>query len=286
MSTSIELKVARRLYLIRQLLLLTVDDIFNILQIPPSTLRRLENGSASAIVKRIDKLCYLYQIDKEELYSLNKQLPDWKLLRRRVLSAHRNNDLVLQAINKIPSQKKAIQYRVLQSSFMNDFQSTQNIIDHIQSRYNWTFDYNSILMALDSLVYDNMLEVKHEKSSPQKFRKSRKILNDDNNIFELLTIQLEEIVRVKSINYVTPAYGKMAGMVISLKDGPIRRKDIYSLANYGNLYKNHQKSLKVLETLELVEMTESKSTSSKQMYRLTGKGRELLKKVGVKGTGL
>lgn len=100
-----------------------------------------------------------------------------------------------------------------------------------------------------------------------------------------IVIKLEELVNKNKIDYVTPIYDRMANMLLVLREGDISRSKLYQRIDYKNLYKNHQKSLKILETLMLVERTEDKPTSSKQMYRLTDRGRKLLRELNIEVTG-
>ncbi|MFD2964567.1 MULTISPECIES: Fic family protein [Olivibacter] len=61
-----------------------------------------------------------------------------------------------------------------------------------------------------------------------------------------------------------------------------KRAEIFAYAGLKNETNNINRSLKVLETMNLVEMTiKDKPRSSLQMYQLTDKGKELLRKVGV-----
>jgi len=285
MDKNISFLVGQRLKLLRELLLFTVDEICKIIGIPPTTLRRIENGDTNSIEKWISKLSDLYQVNEETILDVKKPLPNWKTLRRNILSKHRNNNFIIESIDKTPYPKKAIQFRVLQSNFLNLFKSTQEVLDHLVKRYNWTYDYEKILMALDSLVDDGVLEIENKNLNPRKFRKSRKPNKALQSIPSAIVIKLEELVNKNKIDYVTPIYDRMANMLLVLREGDISRSKLYQRIDYKNLYKNHQKSLKILETLILVEKTEEKPTSSKQMYRLTERGRKLLRELNIEVTG-
>src|SRR5690606_29883800 len=273
--------IGQRLKFIRELLLLTIEEVYKLTNIKPSTLRRIESGYKSAIEKRIDVLCNLYQIKKKNIIKSSYQLPSWISLRRNVLRVHRNNDFLIKSINKTPYQKKALQFRVMQSNFLNSFKSTDEVISHIQKKYNWTYRYEEILMALDSLVDDYLLEMENLKSNPRKFRKARKPNRNIQSIPSVVSVKLEEIIPTFSTNYVTPAYERMSAMLLILKEGNISRSELYKKINYGNIHKNHLRSLKVLIDNFLLEPTEAKSTSSKQNYRLTDQGKRLLEESGV-----
>lgn len=279
MLLSVEATIGSRLLLIRELLLLTVKEVYQLTEIPSTTLRRIEKGELPAKSDYINKLCYLYQVDKIDLYNLEKRLPDWKSLRRKVLLKHRNNEFIVNAINKKPKQNKAIQFRVLKSSFLNNYKTTQNIVDHLVLRYNWNYSYAGVSMALDSLVDRDILEIKNKNSSPLEYRKLRTIPKEEERLIEQLWLYLEEMVPKTTTDLVTPAFEKMAGMLFFLKDGPKKREQIFNSVNYGNLHKNHQKSLKILEDFNLVEKTiKDKPTSSLQTYQLTGKGIDIVNK--------
>lgn len=285
MSKTIEETIGFRLYTIRKLLLFTVEEVHEIAQIPITTLRRIEKGQLPSSQNYIDKLCYLYNLKKEDLFDTKRQIPNWKLLRRNILTEHRNDGRVIKAVNKKPKQRNALQYRVMQSLFLNNYRTPQQIIDHIKTRYRWTYSYAGISMALDSLTEEYELEIEDAKASPKRYRKARSVGESTQKILEQISILLEEKIQSKTDSYGTPAYSRMAYMLYLLKAYPVRRVDIYKIIGYGNIHKNHTKSLALLEAHNFVEKTEMKPTSSKQMYRLTEKGRELLKKVGVNTIG-
>ncbi|HWV71166.1 MAG TPA: helix-turn-helix domain-containing protein, partial [Pseudosphingobacterium sp.] len=104
--------VGQRLRLLRELLLLTVEEIYKIIRVPPTTLRRIENGDQNSIEKWTSKLCDLYQVNEKIILDIKKPLPNWKILRRNILSKYRNEQFIIEAIDKKPYPKKAIQFRV------------------------------------------------------------------------------------------------------------------------------------------------------------------------------
>jgi DNA-binding PadR family transcriptional regulator len=76
-----------------------------------------------------------------------------------------------------------------------------------------------------------------------------------------------------------PVYEKMGGMIYVLKDGPMKGSDLFKIVSYSYAPKNIERSLKILRESKLVEMTiKEEPNSSKQQYRLTVKGVELLSK--------
>lgn len=277
MNKSIEVKVGKRYQLTRELLLFTIDEVYLITKIPETTLRRIEKGNFPSSQEYTDKLCYLYQTDKEDLYNLNKQLPDWKTLRRRTLSEHKADPFIISTLNKQPMPKKAIQFRVLKSSFLNNFKSVRNTLTHLKNTYSWTYSDSEISNAYESLKADGLIEIEGEKARPQKFRKARSTSKEDDKIIEQLSLYLEESTPQTTLNLVTPAFEKMAGMLFFLINGRKKRGEIFNSVNYSNLHKNHQKSLKILEDLNLVGKTiKEKPTSSLQTYQLTEKGRDIV----------
>lgn len=279
MTKSIEVKVGNRYQLARELLLLTIEEVYLITKIPETTLRRIEKGIFPANPEYTDKLCYLYQTNKEDFYNLNKQLSDWKTLRRRTLSEHKTHSFIISKLNKQPMPKKAIQFRLLKSSFLNSFKTVQNTLGHLKTTYSWTYSDSEISNAYDSLKDEGLIEIEGEKVRPQRFRKARTTSREDEKIIEQLWLYLEEIIPKSTTDLVTPAFEKMAGMLFFLINGPKKREQIFNSVNYSNLYKNHQKSLKILENLDLVEKTiKDKPTSSLQTYQLTRKGNDILNK--------
>ncbi len=170
---------------------------------------------------------------------------------------------------------------MMQTSFINSYKNTSEIRAFLQKTYNWTFSYEAIVMALDSLAEENLIEIENVKVNPRSYRKTRKKSNNILSELSLLTIKLEELTDSELNHSVTPAYDRMAAMLLILNNEVISRGNLYEKINYTNAYKNHQRSLKVLENLKLVEQTEEKPNSSKQKYRITSKGRELLNSNGI-----
>lgn len=284
MPESIEKQIGNRLNLVRELLLLTINEVSLFTKIPNTTLRRIENGLISVDSKYTEKLFHLYGIKKADLRNLDKPIPDWKALRQGARAdpeseSKPNLEAIRKALDKKPKPKKAIKYRILESSFLNDFNTTELIKKHLISRYNWTYSYHAVLVALESLIEDGLIEIKERGLSPQEYRKARIISNIKEKTIEQIAIYLEEITPQDLKHLHNPVYKKSAGMLFFLKDGPKKRSEIFSSVNYRNLAENHKKSLKVLSKLNLVEMTiKDKPNSSLQTYRLTQKGLELIDK--------
>lgn len=281
MNRSSYILIGNKLKWIRELLLLTTKEVSELSTIPATTLRRIEHGDKTSIEKWIDKLCYLYQINKAKIYDAQYSIPNWKILRRNVIAEHRRNILYLKYINKKPFPRKAIEFRVMQTSFINSYKNTSEIRAFLQKTYNWTFSYEAIIMALDSLAEENLIEVENVKVNPRCYRRTRKKNNNILSELSLVSIKLEELTALELGNSVTPAYDRMTAMLLILNNEVISRGNLYEKINYTNAYKNHKRSLKILENLKLVEQTEEKPNSSKQKYRITSKGRELLNSSGI-----
>lgn len=281
MNESSYILIGNKLKWARESLLLTAKEVSQLSSIPVTTLRRVENGDKKSIEKWINELCYLYQINRTKIFSSQYNIPNWKILRRNVLAVHRGNILYLKYINKRPFPRKAIEFRMMQTSFINSYKNTNEIRAFLQKTYNWTFSYEAIVMALDSLAEEHLIEIENVKVNPRSYRKTRKKSNNILSELSLLTIKLEELTDSELNHSVTPAYDRMAAMLLILNNEVISRGNLYEKINYTNAYKNHQRSLKVLENLKLVEQTEEKPNSSKQKYRITSKGRELLNSNGI-----
>jgi|GEM_PF-1191706 len=282
MKYDIEIEIGKRLFHLRNLLLLTREHIFQLTGISISTLTRIEAGDFPSKSKNIDILSNLYQIDKVYLYNIDKPLPPWKMLKRRVLATHRFNKKLLELLNTRPDAKIFIEFRVLQSTFLNTFRTAKQVAEHIKKSYTIVYSQSTIKNSLDILLQEGIVEINGQNGSPKEFRKAQRIPEGQTQTIEQIRFFLEENVDNNFNDLVTPAFHKMAKMVYYLKDAPRKRIELFEFSDYKNATNNNKRSLKILEDTGLVEMTiKTKPTSSKQMYQLTEKGLELLRKVGV-----
>lgn len=282
MKYDFEIEVGKRLYILRNLLLLTRDHIFQITGISVSTLTRIESGEFNSKSKNIEVLSNIYQISKTHLYNISKPLPTWKTLKKRVLAAHRTNEKLIELLNERPESKILIEFRVLQSPYLNTFKTARQLAEHIRKSYSIIYSQSTVKNSLEILVDDGIVEIKGEDVSPQEFRKSQMIPKSQIQAIDQIRLILEKNKDKNIDDLVTPAFDKMAKMLYYLKNSPRKRTDLFEYSDYKNATNNNKRSLKVLEDMGLVEMTiKDKPTSSKQMYRLTEKGRDLLRKIGV-----
>ncbi len=276
MKESIETQIGSRYYLIRNLLLLTRKEVLDITGISISTLTRIEKGQLSSNTKVTDKLSNLYQVTKEDIYNVSKPIPSWKDLRRKTLSAHKNNEKLLKYLNKKPESKQMIEYRVMRSPFLNNFRTAKEVAEHIRKRYTFSYSHSTIKNSLDILTDLGLLEVNKSENESQKFKKASALPKNLEQQIETIQQKLEEKFRAKSADLVTPAFDKMARMIVLLNEGPKRRSELTRFSDYENATNNIKRSLKILEELGLVERTiREKPTSSRQRYRLTQAGKEV-----------
>lgn len=176
-------------------------------------------------------------------------------------------------------------FRLLQCDFMNDYKTVSNANKKLRSLYRWKYDDARIDYALNSLVDEGLLDNLKEDKQPNKFRKTRSVPKQVWLIPDRIITELEEMTGQRSQDSLTPAHHQMAGMLYALRHGEKMGKALFRTVLYSYSPKNIERSLNVLKSLELVKRTEDQVNSSKQMYRLTEKGRELLRKVGVEVTG-
>lgn len=277
MKNKKEFKIGRRLYLIRNLLLLTKIDVKNFVGISETTLGRIENGIPPLNRFKIELLSNFYQISEHDIFNLDKPIPSWKSLKRKVLSHHRNNEKLLKVLEKKPNPGFAIEYRILKSDFFNNFHTARETMDHLKSTYNWSFPHSSVKNSLEKLFDEGKLEIKLPKLIPRQFRAIRSLSSDQEEIIMLIKRHLEENTPTSITDLVSPAFDRMAKMLIFLRNGAQKRSAIFLNADFKNATNNIRRSLKVLEQLDLVEMTlKDNPNSSKQQYRLTVKGQELV----------
>lgn len=273
--------IGYRFYILRQLLFLKVDEIYFLTGIPVSNLRRIERGEIVS-ANEVQKLADLYNIDLDIILNVEILLPTWKELRRKGLAKHRDNEYYLQAIDKEPKVKKAIKFRLLQSDFFNSEKSTTDAQAKLSSLYRWKYSISALAFALSTLPYENLLEEIKHKGKTKRYRKSRKNPKEIWLIPDRIVTELEEITAAEYTDFPIPEHHKMAGMLLTLRNGPKNSLNILKSVSYANSHNNIRKSLGVLRNLGLVKMTEEHENSSLQMYGLTEKGQALLEKVGLK----
>lgn len=272
--------IGYRFSILRELLLLTAEEINCLTKIPITNLRRIEKGRISSY-KEIETLAALYRVDLKHILDIEILLPTWKELRRKGLSALRNNSFYVNAINKAPYPKKAVTFRMANSSFLNDYRTVTNVNDKLWSLYRWSYDNSGIDYALNTLVDEGILDKLEQDGQPNKFRKTRSVPKQIWSIPDRITTELEEITVAKNADSLTPAHHKMAGMLYSLRRGPKTGQEIFSMVLYSYSPKNIDRSLNILKGLNLIWQTEEHVNSSKQKYKLTDKGQELLRKLGI-----
>lgn len=273
----------KKLKAIRDALLLSRKSVKKAIGIPASTLERIENGELPYPISWLNSLCTFYVANKEDLYIDSKPTPDWKTLRRRMLASHRDNQKILKELNANPYPKKAIVHRILKTHYLDHYRNADELRLHFKTRYGWLFAYTTLRNSLVSLEEEGILEKRKIGSEKTKFRrKSVSPSTIDETIDEIRRI-LEEKTTQDIINLVNPVFDRMARMLYLLQSGAYKRAEIFAYAGLKNETNNINRSLKVLETMNLVEMTiKDKPRSSLQMYKLTDKGKEFLRNVGVR----
>lgn len=276
----------RKLKEIRDALLLSRKRVKDAIGIPIATLERIENGELPYPISWLNSLCDFYVINKEEIYNEHKPIPDWKTLRRRILSHSKEKPNAIKALNSNPYPKKAIVHRVLKTDFLDEYKDADKVLLHFKTRYGLTFEYTTLRNSLAGLSRDGVLEQRKLGSQKTEFKRKSNLPTGPNEIIDEIRRLIEANTPKDVLSLVNPIFDRMARMLFLLKSGPNTRTEIFAYAGFRNETNNSNRSLKVLEQIGLVDMViKDKPTSSKQMYRLTEKGRELLKKVGVDSTG-
>jgi len=282
MSNQPEKIAGKKLKAIRDTLLLSRKSVKKAIGIPISTLERIENGELPYPISWLNALCDFYVVNKEDIYNNNKPTVDWKTLRRRILSKHKENQKIVKVLNSKPYPKKAIVHRILKTQYLDNYRNADELRLHFKTRYGLSFTYTTLRNSLTSLEEKGILEKRKIGTEKTEFRrKAASSTSLDQTIDEIRRF-LEENTSQETLNLVNPVFDRMARMLYLLKSGPNTRAEIFTYAGFRNETNNINRSLKVLENTNLVEMTiKDKPRSSKQMYRLTEKGYELLRKAGV-----
>lgn len=282
MNNQPEKIAGKKLKAIRDALLLSRKSVKKAIGIPTSTLERIENGELPYPISWLNALCDFYAINKEDIYNANKPTVDWKTLRRRILSKHKENQKIAKELNAKPHPKKAIVHRILKTEYLDQYKNADEMRLHFKTRYGLSFAYTSLRNSMISLEEDGILEKRKIGSEKTEFRRKASSPTSLDQKIEEIRRFLEENTPQEILNLVNPVFDRMARMLYLLKSGPNTRAKIFAYAGFRNETNNINRSLKVLENINLVEMTiKDKPRSSKQMYRLTDKGYELLRKVGV-----
>lgn len=278
MIESSEILAGRKLKTTRLRLLLTRKDVYECTGIPTTTCERIENGDLPYPAHRFHNLVSFYDYTMEEIYS-KKEVPDWIELRRRFLSKHRNNSDVLSKINEKPNPKEAILYRVLTSKILDDFISVSDLTKKIKSTYNWSFDQDKLHNALDSIEKEELI-IK-SKDTQYKYKRASDKLPEEIDRFFATTRKLEKTLSTRADHLVNPAFRRMAIIIENLVDGEKRRSELMEVAGLRNDSNNIYRTIKILEEMTFVEKTEELARSSNQKYRLTEKGIQFLKDLGI-----
>lgn len=127
----------KKLKFIRLSLLLSRKTVSEITGIPTTTLARMEEGIQPYPIDELEKLCAFYAYKRDDLYIESKPIPDWRRLRSKIISAHKLDKKVHNALLSKPRPVLALEFRVLQTDFLNTYQKVGEIRNFIIKVSKW-----------------------------------------------------------------------------------------------------------------------------------------------------
>lgn len=270
--------IGRNLEIVRNKLLFSRELMGEKSGIPPRSLERIEKNDKYANADDREKYIDFLGLNKDILSNEDFDYT-WQELVRTLEKRQANNLNICKIPEKRLSALKVIKYRALPANLLLKPITAKQLAEDINSHFKYSFENNIVQNALNNLSEDGTLE--KLQASPIKYH--RPIQNFPKHIDPLyeLTQNLFQIAEDNDIHLVNITLRKNAKILMILAQDQKPRSEIFEELKMSNETNNSRRTIQVLEKLGLIFKTESSLRSSKQMYRLTQKGQELLKKVGV-----
>lgn len=270
--------IGEKLKIIRRSLLLSRKTVSEITGIPTTTVARIESAAESYPDEKLDQLCAFYAYRKDDLNDESKPIPDWKRLKRKILSNYKPGSYEYISLTKKPEPKLAIEFRVLPTPFLNSYKKVRDVQNFLLKEYKWKYLSSSLTNALNSLVEQKLIESHPLSNSLFEYRKHSSVKPAAILSSNINFASLRDEIDKRNPDLVTRYGNYMTSIVLFLASGPKFRVEIMSNIGYSNLTKNFKNIVQPLLDAGYVSKTlPEKPTSSKQQYILIKKGRDLLR---------
>lgn len=282
MAKDINYFIGKNLEIARKKLLFSRKISADKAGITARSLELIENSDKYMNLEDRDKYIAFLGLTSDVLADKNFNLT-WQELTFILKKNHPFNVSIAEIeVNKV-IPKQVITQRALPAKLLEKPISVAGLKEAMEINFQCNFDRNKIQNALNNLVLDGVL-VKSQ-DSPIKYQRSTKKFPIEIDLIFDLVVRLEEIYNLHTnnlmngyFNKVNPSFRKMAKILLVLKDCERSRFDLFLNIGMANDSNNVIRTIAVLEKLVLIQKTELAPKSSKQKYKLTKTGVELLGK--------
>lgn len=275
--------VGKNLEIVRKKLLFSRKISAKKAEITPRSLELIEKADKYLNITDRDKYIDFLGLNLETLSDKNFNLT-WQELSYILTKKHPNENNITEIEPNKVIPKQVITQRAMPDKLLETPISVTELKVEIQKRFKYNFDRNKLQNALNNLVFEGTLT--KSKDSPIKYQRSNEKFNREIDYIFDLVVKLEEITNSNTSNLVNdpsnktkPSLRKMAKILLTLKDCEKSRSDLFTSIGMINDSNNVIRTISVLEKFNLIQKTKLAPKSSRQKYKLTEKGSQLLQEL-------
>lgn len=128
---------------------LSDEDFALLCEVSRGTVSNLKNGRSTGTVMTLNKIVNFTQIGIEKLNRMNFIPP--RDLREKLQKKYKDDLSKSVILNKVPSVPYIIKFRMLKTSFLNEFRERKEIVTFIKNTYGWDVNPNTVSTNLKRL---------------------------------------------------------------------------------------------------------------------------------------
>lgn len=241
------------------------------------SLERIEKNDKYANTADRDKYIDFLGLSQEVLVDKSFDYT-WQELIHILEKRHPNNHNIIDIPLKKLSALRVIKYRALPENLLLKPISAKQLTEDIRDHFKYVFENNIVQNALNNLSADGTIE-KINTSPIEYYLPIKNFPKHIDPLYELVQ-HLSQITENYESNLVNKSLRTNAKILMILARGRKSRSGIFEELKMSNETNNVRRTIHVLEKFELILKTELAPRSSKQMYQISGKGEELLRKAG------
>jgi hypothetical protein len=275
--------VGKNLEIVRKKLLFSRKMSAKKAEITPRSLELIEKADKYLNISDRDKYIDFLGLNLDTLSDKNFNLT-WQELSYILTKKHPKEDNITEIEPNKVMPKQVIMQRAMPDKLLETPISVTELKVEIQKRFKYNFDRNKLQNALNNLVFEGTLT--KSKDSPIKYQRSSQKFNREIDYIFDLVVKLEEITTSRASNLVNdlsnktkPSLRKMAKILLTLKDCEKSRSDLFTSIGMINDSNNVIRTISVLEKFNLIQKTKLAPKSSRQKYKLTERGSQLLQEL-------
>ncbi|MEN5085120.1 hypothetical protein ABE426_01485 [Sphingobacterium faecium] len=283
MAKDINYIIGKNLEIVRKKLLFSRKISAKKAEITPRSLELIEKADKYLNITDRDKYIDFLGLNLDTLSDKNFNLT-WQELSYILTKKHPNENNISEIEPNKVIPKQVITQRAMPDKLLETPISVTELKVEIQKRFKYNFDRNKLQNALNNLVFEGTLTKSND--TPIKYQRSNEKFNRDIDYMFDLVVKLEQITTNNTSNLVNdlsnkvkPSLRKMAKILITLKDCEKSRSELFTSIGMINDSNNVIRTISVLEKFNLIQKTKLAPKSSRQKYKLTEKGSQLLQEL-------